>query len=53
MKRERGHMLLVAIILTTLLARYRFETTDRPAPVPTMSMTLRPEGGVWLTATPI
>ena len=45
-------MMQAQIILTTLLARYRFETTDRPAPVPTMSMTLRPEGGVWLTATP-
>ena len=39
--------------LTTLLARFRFETTDHPAPKPTMSMTLRPEGGVWLSATPL
>ena len=46
-------MMQAQIILTTLLAHYRFDTTDRPAPVPTMSMTLRPEGGVWLTATPI
>ena len=46
-------MMQAQIILATLLARFRFATTDRPPPVPTMSMTLRPEGGVWLTATPV
>ena len=46
-------MMQAQIILTTLLARFRFETTDRPAPMPTMSMTLRPEGGVWLRAIPV
>lgn len=46
-------MMQAQIILTTLLARFRFETTSHAPPVPTMSMTLRPEGGVWLTATPV
>ncbi len=46
-------MMQAQIILSTLLARYRFTLTDRPPPVPTMSMTIRPEGGVWLEATPV
>lgn len=41
------------IILATLVSRFRFELTDRAPPVPTMSMTVRPEGGAWLTATPL
>lgn len=41
-------MMQAQIILATLLARYRFTREDRPAPVPVMSMTVRPEGGVWL-----
>ncbi len=45
-------MMQAQIILSTLLSRYRFALTDAPPPVPTMSMTVRPEGGVWLTATP-
>ena len=44
-------MMQAQIILSTLLARYRFTRADRPAPVPVMHMTLRPEGGVWLDAT--
>ena len=43
-------MMQAQIILATLLARYRFTRDDRPAPMPVMSMTLRPEGGVWLKA---
>jgi cytochrome P450 len=46
-------MMQAQIILCTLLARYRFELTDRPVPVPTMGMTIRPEPGVWLSATPV
>lgn len=46
-------MMQAQSILTTLLARYRFTLSDRPCPVPTMSMTVRPEGGVWLNATPV
>jgi cytochrome P450 len=45
-------MMQAQIILSTLLARYRFDLTDAPPPVPTMSMTVRPEGGVWLRASP-
>jgi len=36
------------IILATLLARLRFELTERQ-PEPRMILTLRPQGGVWLT----
>ena len=39
------------IILASLLARLRFETTDRH-PDPRMILTLRPHGGVWLRVTP-
>ena len=40
------------IILATLLARYRFEPVAGRSPKPIMILTLRPEGGVWLTAEP-
>ena len=43
-------MMQAQMILTTLLARFQFRADDRPPPVPTMSMTLRPEGGIWLHA---
>jgi len=46
-------MMQAQIILTTLLAHFRFERAGGPPPVPTMSMTLRPEGGVWLEAHPV
>jgi cytochrome P450 len=46
-------MMQAQIILSTLLARYRFELAGKPPPVPTMSMTVRPEGGVWLSAVPL
>ncbi len=36
------------IILATLLARFRFRAVPGKAPVPTLVITLRPEGGVWL-----
>jgi len=45
-------MMQAQIILTTLLARYRFLPSDRPPPVPVMNMTVRPEGGVWLKSEP-
>lgn len=45
-------MMQAQIILATLLARYEFTREDRPAPVPVMSMTVRPEGGVWLKTRP-
>jgi len=37
------------IILATLLARFRFAVVPGKAPRPVMILTLRPEGGVWLT----
>ncbi len=37
------------IILATLLARFRFGLVPGKAPKPVMILTLRPEGGVWLT----
>lgn len=40
------------IILTTLLSRFRFTPVAGKSPEPVMILTLRPEGGVWLTATP-
>ncbi|WP_134678695.1 cytochrome P450 [Paracoccus ravus] len=39
------------IILATLLARLRFDLTDR-LPAPRMILTLRPHGGVWLRVSP-
>lgn len=41
------------IILATLLARFDFRPVYGRDPKPVMILTLRPEGGVWLTATPI
>lgn len=38
------------IILATLLARFRFRPVPGRDPEPVMILTLRPEGGVWLTA---
>ncbi|MFQ5566515.1 MAG: cytochrome P450 [Paracoccaceae bacterium] len=46
-------MMQAHIILATLLARFRFAPGDGPPPVPTMSMTVRPEGGVRLSVTPL
>ena len=40
------------IILATLLARFRWEVVPSRIPRPRMILTLRPEGGVWLRATP-
>lgn len=37
------------IILATLLARFRFGLVPGKAPRPVMILTLRPEGGVWLS----
>ena len=36
------------MILSTLLARFRFKLMPDTAPKPVMILTLRPEGGVWL-----
>jgi cytochrome P450 len=41
------------IILATLLANVRLEPIAGRAPNPVMILTLRPEGGVWLKATPV
>ncbi len=38
------------IILATLLSRFRFKPVPGKEPKPVMILTLRPEGGVWLTA---
>ena len=40
------------IVLATLLARHRFAPVQGKAPRPVMILTLRPEGGVWLTVEP-
>jgi cytochrome P450 len=40
------------IILATLLARLRFAPVPGRDPKPVMILTLRPEGGVWLTVDP-
>ena len=40
------------IILATLLSRFRFTPVAGKSTEPVMILTLRPEGGVWLTATP-
>jgi cytochrome P450 len=44
-------MMQAQIILTTLLARFHFQPAG-PAPAPVMHMTVRPEPGVMVTATP-
>ncbi|MEL7131956.1 MAG: cytochrome P450 [Pseudomonadota bacterium] len=41
------------IILATLMARFRFTSVPGKDPAPVMILTLRPEGGVWLTAEPV
>ena len=41
------------IILATLLSRFRFNPVKGRDPKPVMILTLRPEGGVWLTAEPV
>lgn len=41
-----------AIILATLLARFRFDPVPGRDPRPVMILTLRPEGGIWLMARP-
>ncbi|MDW4500546.1 cytochrome P450 [Sulfitobacter sp. D35] len=41
------------IILATLLARFRFKQVPGRNPDPVMIITLRPQGGVWLTAEPV
>jgi cytochrome P450 len=38
------------IILASLLSRFRFEPVAGKTPTPQMILTLRPEGGVWVTA---
>lgn len=40
------------IILATLLARFRFTAIAGRDPKPVLILTLRPEGGVWLTVDP-
>jgi cytochrome P450 len=40
------------IILATLLSRFHFRAVEGRQPKPVMIITLRPEGGVWLTAEP-
>ena len=41
------------IILATMLSRFRFTPVKGKEPSPVMILTLRPEGGVWMTAEPI
>ena len=41
------------VILATLLARFRFDLVPGRVPEPVMILTLRPDTGVWLTATPV
>lgn len=38
------------IILASLLSRFHFEPVAGKTPTPQMTLTLRPEGGVWVTA---
>ena len=46
---ERGcNGLEAVIILSTLLARFRFSLVPGRLPKPVLILTLRPEGGVWL-----
>ena len=40
------------IIMATLLSKFKFTPIKGRAPEPVMILTLRPEGGVWLTAEP-
>lgn len=41
------------IILATLLSRFKFTAIKGKDPEPVMILTLRPDGGVWLTAEPV
>ncbi|WP_176250676.1 MULTISPECIES: cytochrome P450 [unclassified Sulfitobacter] len=41
------------IILATLLSRFKFTAVKGKDPEPVMILTLRPDGGVWLTAEPV
>mgnify|MGYP003780018141 FL=1 len=41
------------IILATLLSRFEFKAVKGRTPDPKMLITLRPQGGVWMTATPV
>lgn len=41
------------IILATLLSRFEFTAVPGKEPEPVMILTLRPEGGVWMTAEPV
>ncbi|MCX8225485.1 MAG: cytochrome P450, partial [Sulfitobacter sp.] len=41
------------IVLATLLSRYKFTAVKGKDPEPVMILTLRPNGGVWLTAEPV
>ncbi|MDP2494515.1 cytochrome P450 [Shimia thalassica] len=41
------------LILATLLQRFRFDLVAGRTPEPVMILTLRPDTGVWLTATPV
>ena len=41
------------IILASILTRFRFRPVVGKVPDPVMVLTLRPEGGVWLTAEPV
>jgi len=41
------------IILATLLSRFEFSPVAGKDPEPVMILTLRPEGGVWMTAKPL
>jgi len=41
------------IILATLLSRFEFAPVAGKDPEPVMILTLRPEGGVWMTAKPL
>lgn len=40
------------IILATLLSQFRFDLIEGRTPKPVMILTLRPEGGIWLKASP-
>jgi len=46
-------MMQAQIILATLVARFRFDPVRGPMPVPTMSMTLRPDTGMRLAVRPL
>ena len=41
------------IILATMLSKFKFKPVKGRDPEPVMILTLRPQGGVWLTAVPV